>query len=303
MADQNFGMQSAAQIANAFGHQAGSPEYTRIYQILRRGSAADINNLLKEQMELHPIQNPALAEVVNSNISAYERKYGIKLPQVQAQQYNYNNVVDTQVSNPNIGLDKPASTLGNLYPNRTSFNSLLNEQQEILDNPYRDNNINGINLEPSNVLENLNFDNTSNNVSSPNITNPNQAFDLSNLSIGNDVYNDYAEQSGTYSRAVPESGFGLDLGKGAEFRDTLKTGSALLGSLSGAVQAYAGLRGISQAKKEFNFSKGLAETNLANQTALVNLQLRDRNRTERAKGITTQSDEDFVRSIGLRGIA
>lgn len=86
--------------------------------------------------------------------------------------------------------------------------------------------------------------------------------------------------------ATPVSGpswwDGIVGGKNADGSSFNGLGGLALGTLQGFGNLYGSMKNYGLAKEDFEFKKAFAEKNLANQTQLVNNQIRDRNNARNA---------------------
>lgn len=87
----------------------------------------------------------------------------------------------------------------------------------------------------------------------------------------------------------------------------MQLGSLGINAVGGLVNAYTGLRGLSLAKDQFKFNKGLALTNLQNNANLTNERLATRQATRlRSQGITDADQiaaavDSYMAKYGVSG--
>lgn len=94
------------------------------------------------------------------------------------------------------------------------------------------------------------------------------------------------------------SGFGGT--RNADGSGTTGWGMPAISAAQGLMGAFMGMKNYGLAKKQFEFSKGMAEKNLANQTKMVNGDLEDRQRARVASNPTAyQSVSAYMKEKGL----
>lgn len=88
--------------------------------------------------------------------------------------------------------------------------------------------------------------------------------------------------------------------RNADGSGTTGWGMPAISAAQGLMNAFMGMKNYGLAKDQFNFSKDMAQKNLANQTKTVNSQLEDRQRARVAANPTAyQSVDAYMKEKGL----